>query len=147
MLLAARSLVLALEESKPESRDHSNDHQDDEERSIHERVCNKHLLSPPSRYCHLPASFGNYNNKQIPQEVSAGWGFPPGCRIGYARSAERTTFPNSCPEAIRRKPSAASSIGKMLSMTGRMPVSVNIRTMAASSSRVPIVEPITRSWR
>ena len=137
MLLAARSLVLALEESEPESRDYSDDHQDDEERSVHERVCNKHLLSPPSRYCHLPASLGNYNNKQIPQEESHAQGPPQ----------RKTTFPKSCPEAIRRKPSAASSSGRTLSMTGRMPVSVNIRTMAASSSLVPIVEPITRSWR
>src|SRR5207244_459359 len=136
VLRAARSLVLALEEREPESRDYSHDHQDDEEWSVHERVCNKHLLSPPSRYCHLPASLGNYNNKQIPQEGSPRSG--PVTAPGQIPEAPlkapgqvKTTFPKSWPEAIRRKPSAASSSGRTLSMTGRMPVTVSIRTMAA----------------
>ena len=45
------------------------------------------------------------------------------------------------------KPSAARSIGISRSISGRAPVASSIVTREASSSRVPMVEPMTLSWR
>jgi DNA-binding PadR family transcriptional regulator len=59
----------------------------------------------------------------------------------------KTTLPKTSPCAIRAKPSRASSSGRTESITGRTPVSARKRTSLPSSSRVPIVEPTTRSCR
>ena len=47
---------------------------------------------------------------------------------------------------MRSNPSRARSRGSSTSIAGRMPVTVHIWMSDSSSSRVPMVEPITESW-
>src|SRR4051812_4539420 len=71
-------------------------------------------------------------------------------RLGTGRHSHgrvKTILPTRSPEAIRAKPSRACSRGSTESMTGRTPVSRQKLASRSSSSRVPIVEPTTRSWR
>jgi len=59
----------------------------------------------------------------------------------------KTIFPTMSPSSIAAKPLAASARGKMVWMAGRMSRSTQKRIRRSSSSRVPMVEPITASWR
>ena len=56
-------------------------------------------------------------------------------------------MPKTSPWAIAANASRACSIGRTLSISGRVPVASRRLTSDASSARVPIVEPMTCSCR
>jgi hypothetical protein len=58
-----------------------------------------------------------------------------------------TTLRKTSPSTIRAKPSRASANEWTESTNGSMPGSATNRASRPSSVRLPIVEPITRSWR
>ena len=81
---------------------------------------------------------------RCPQPTAA----PSSCGSGSRPQAQltvKTTLPKTSPSTMRAKPSRACASGRTESMTGSMPACTTRRASWASSWRVPIVEPMTRS--
>src|ERR1700729_36820 len=67
--------------------------------------------------------------------------------IGDAYEFVSTILPAVSPRSIASNPCRASASGTVLLIAGRTPLSMHIRISRLSSSRVPIVDPITDSCR
>ena len=67
--------------------------------------------------------------------------------IRVAYECVNTILPAVSPRNIASNPSRASVNGSVALIAGRTPLSTHNRISRPSSSRVPIVDPITDSWR